>query len=215
MALSNKDKALLLLLGINEAQLKGRGVATRAVNLGVAATLKAAKAGLPVARRAAAAAAPRVSQFAMANPYTTGALLGGAALASPPGQYLLEEAAASGRATRDQLDQDIEDIIELSQNPMVRAGARSKARSTYNKAVSRAMKAVKKSKYDGKPGTTRGKTTFGKVSKTVSKIMKGKKVPKNGVSGVIKRAVGKVRSVMPKKKPKRRTSGTTWKVTVN
>ncbi len=50
MALSNKDKALLLLLGIDEALLKGRGAATRAVNLGIAATLRAAKAGLPVAR---------------------------------------------------------------------------------------------------------------------------------------------------------------------
>ena len=212
MALSNKDKALLLLLGIDEALLKGRGVATRSVNLGVAATLKAAKAGIPVARRAAVATAPRVSQFAMANPYTTGALLGGAALASPPGQYLLDEAAASGRATRDQLDEAVDAIVKGAQSPALRGAATRKAQSAYNKAVGRAMKAVKKSKYDGKPGTTRGKTTFGKVSKTVSKIMKGKKVPRNGVSGVIKRAVGKLRTGT---KAKRRTGGTTWKVTVN
>ena len=66
-------------------------------------------------------------------------------------------------------------------------------RSNYNKAVSSAMKAVKKSKFLGKPGKfSSPKKAFATVNKTVSRIKKGAKVGTKGVSGVIKRAVRRI-----------------------
>jgi hypothetical protein len=66
-------------------------------------------------------------------------------------------------------------------------------RSSYNKAVSSAMKAVKKSKFMGKPGKfSSPKKAFATVNRTVSKIKKGAKVGTKGVSGVIKRAVRRI-----------------------
>ena len=66
-------------------------------------------------------------------------------------------------------------------------------RSNYNKAVSTAMKAVKKSKFLGKPGKfTSPKKAFATVNRTVSRIKKGAKVGTKGVSGVIKRAVRRI-----------------------
>ena len=66
-------------------------------------------------------------------------------------------------------------------------------RSNYNKAVSSAMKAVKKSKFLGKPGKfSSPKKAFATVNKTVSRIKKGAKVSMKGVSGVIKRAVRRI-----------------------
>lgn len=66
-------------------------------------------------------------------------------------------------------------------------------RSSYNKAVSSAMKAVKKSKFLGKPGKfTSPKKAFATVNRTVSRIKKGAKVGTKGVTGVIKRAVRRI-----------------------
>ena len=66
-------------------------------------------------------------------------------------------------------------------------------RSSYNKAVSSAMKAVKKSKFMGKPGKfSSPKKAFATVNRTVSRIKKGAKVGAKGVTGVIKRAVRRI-----------------------
>jgi hypothetical protein len=66
-------------------------------------------------------------------------------------------------------------------------------KSSYNKAVSSAMRAVKKSKFLGKPGKfTSPKKAFATVNRTVSRIKKGAKVGTKGVTGVIKRAVRKI-----------------------
>ena len=70
---------------------------------------------------------------------------------------------------------------------------RKRKRSSYNKAVSSAMKAVKKSKFLGKPGKfTSPKKAFATVNRTVSRIKKGAKVGTKGVTGVIKRAVRRI-----------------------
>lgn len=64
--------------------------------------------------------------------------------------------------------------------------------SKFNKAVSSAMKAVKKSKFMGPPGKfSNPKKAFSSVSKTVSKAKKGRKLSAKGVTGTIKRAIGK------------------------
>ena len=54
------------------------------------------------------------------------------------------------------------------------------------------MAAVKASKFNGKKGViSNAKTTFAKVNKVASAVNKGKKVASKGVTGVIKRAVGR------------------------
>ena len=66
-------------------------------------------------------------------------------------------------------------------------------RSKYNKAVSSAMKAVKKSRFLGKPGKLSSpKKAFATVNRTVSRVKKGAKVSAKGVSGVIRRAVRRI-----------------------
>ena len=67
----------------------------------------------------------------------------------------------------------------------------TKRKSTYNLAVSRGMQALKKSTSYGKKGVlSTPKKAFGFVARTVSKLLKGKKVPSKGASGVVKRSVG-------------------------
>ena len=83
--------------------------------------------------------------------------------------------------------------IQLAQTETARAGARLTARrkvSKYAKAVKAAMAAVKKSKFNGKPGKiTNPKKTFSTVSKVTAAINAGKKVSAKGIRGTIGRAV--------------------------
>ena len=74
------------------------------------AATAAAKAVLGVAGRGAAAAAPRVGALA-ANPLVAGTALGLGVLATPPGQDLLEAAAARGQSDRVRLQQAIDQYI--------------------------------------------------------------------------------------------------------
>ena len=88
-----------------------------------------------------------------------------------------------------------QDIFE--DRPLIRPlgapipGLKPKRRkSTYNTAVSKAMKAVKKSTSYGKKGVLNApKKAFGFVARTVSKLRRGKKVSNKGASGVVKRAL--------------------------
>ena len=74
------------------------------------------------------------------------------------------------------------------------AGAAVKRGKThFNKAISVGMKAVKKSTKGGKKGKlTSPKKTFATVTKTASKILKGRKVSNRGVTGTAARAMRKV-----------------------
>ena len=148
--------------------------------------------------RTAAAPAAR----AITNPYVAGAALGGAALQTEPGQELLERAAESGRQTRRDLEMALFEAryggepgggygIGTGYGDLRAIAPTVKRRaSSFNKAVSAGMKAVKKSKFNGKPGRlTNAKRTFTQVTKTASKIAKGKKVSAKGVIGTIARAV--------------------------
>ena len=74
-----------------------------------------------------------------------------------------------------------------------------KRKSTYNTAVSKAMKAIKKSTSYGKRGVLNNpKKAFGFVARTVSKLRKGKKVPSKGASGVVKRSLGNIKITVRK-----------------
>jgi len=74
------------------------------------------------------------------------------------------------------------------------AASRTKKKlSKFNKAVSAGMKALKKSRNYGKPGTiNNGKKAFKQVTKVASKLNKGGKVSAKGVTGVIKRGIGRI-----------------------
>ncbi len=90
---------------------------------------------------------------------------------------------------------------------------RKRAKTTFNKAVSEGMKAVKKSTSYGKKGTiNNAKKAFSAVNKVASKLNKGKKVSTKGPTGVIKRAIGKF---FPKKKATRRTTKSKIDIKVN
>ena len=69
-------------------------------------------------------------------------------------------------------------------------GKRKKTK--FNQAISCGMKAVKKSRNGGKAGKlTNSKKTFATVTKTASKILKGRKVTNKGVTGTAARAMRK------------------------
>jgi hypothetical protein len=74
------------------------------------------------------------------------------------------------------------------------AGAAVKRGKTkFNRAISVGMKAVKKSTKGGKKGKlTNAKKTFATVTKTASKILKGRKVSNRGVTGTAARAMRKI-----------------------
>jgi hypothetical protein len=62
--------------------------------------------------------------------------------------------------------------------------------SKFNKAISAGMKAVRSSKFMGKPKSiSNSKKAFATVTKTVSALKKGRKRPTKGVRGTIARAV--------------------------
>ena len=75
-----------------------------------------------------------------------------------------------------------------------------KRKSTYNLAVSKGLKALKKSTSYGKKGFLKTpKKAFGFVARTVSKLRRGKKVPSKGASGVVKRSLPGISKITVRK----------------
>ena len=194
MAFSNLEKALLAWVGIETTRPGTLTPITRkaaqAAFVGIVKGAQmAGRASLPVAARAL----PPVAR-AVANPYV-GIPLGVAAAGYGTQQYLEE----SGR--QEEINVAYDDFLASLQPTAVKA--KKRVRSTYNRAVSKAMKAVKASTKGGPKGTiSNARKTFGTVSKAVSKARKGGKLSTKGVTGVVKRAI----SGIFKPKPKRRTS---------
>ena len=197
MALTTTEKLALLALGIDEAMLKGQGVAARTIKaIGKAAV----KVSPYVARTVVPAASRGVGAIARRNPVGFGAGLGLAALETPPGEALLEMAAERGAADRRALEQAIDERIfratRVVADPFVQQSVKSTVKrkaSKYSKAGKASMKAVKASKFDGKRGTIKNpKKTFATVNKVVSAVNKGKKVTTKGVKGTIARAARRI-----------------------
>ena len=199
MALSKQEIALYAYI---TGRLLPKKTTRRAFNLAVAAAIRGAQALAPVAGRAAVASAPTVGRT-IANPYV------GVPLAAATGTYALQRYLdesgiqaqineAERQAAMRYVEEGIPALEEFARTPQK---VKKKAKSAFNRGVSSAMKAVKASKFQGKPGILKNpKGTFSMVSKTVSKISKGGKVASKGVSGVIKRATAKIN--FPKSKPK-------------
>lgn len=160
----------------------------------------AAKKGIQLAGIGAARAAPTVAGIAAANPVTSGIGLGLGALATPPGQALLDLAAERGAADRLALEQAIDERIygalRVAESPIVQSTVKSTVKrraSKYSRAVKSAIKAVKASKFGGPKGKiSNPKKTFATVNKVVSAVNKGKKVAVKGITGTIARAARKI-----------------------
>lgn len=87
---------------------------------------------------------------------------------------------------------DIMDQWEGAQETLAPAAMKTpkKKPSKFNRAISAGMAAVKRSKSFGKPGKiSNNKKAFASVTKTVSSLKKGRKMPKTGVRRTIARAV--------------------------
>ena len=216
MALTDKQKRdfLIFALGVDEAMLKGKGVVTRTFNLAVAGAIKAAKAARPAvkptgtalgrvagaigrgATRLAPAAGPAIAAYDAyqmgkrdAEAIQRGEMSPAVALQTFPNPLFIEPSFGEAIGAPESLT-----TIDLF-TPI--AKGRRKA-SKYSKAVKAGMEAVKKSKFDGKPGKIRNaKKTFATVSKVVSAVNKGKKTPTKGARGVIARAA---RKILPRRK---------------
>ena len=207
MALSKLEKAMALWIGI-EVLKPGtlQPITRKALEAAFVATVRGGqtlgRAALPIAARGAVPTAR-----ALANPYV-GIPLGLAAATYGTQQYLDE----SGIQEQMNIARDQTTEAVLEQLDLVRAEGkkiRKKPKTAFNKAVSKAMKAVKASKFQGKQGLLRNpKKTFSMVSKTVSKISKGGKVASKGASGVIKRATAKINFPTKPKRGSRSIRGT-------
>jgi len=196
MALSSLEKALATALGL-EIYKPGttKAITKKALQSAFIAAVKGgqivSRAGLPLAARTL----PPVAR-AVANPYV-GIPLGLAAGGYAAQQYFEESGIQEDvNVARDQ-------TLQFFAEDVPKAGRKRK--SIYNKAMSKAMAAVKKSTKGGPKGKlSNAKKTFGQVSKAVSKARKGGKLTTKGVTGVVKRSI----SGMFKPKAKRRSSTT-------
>ena len=178
MAFSKLEKAMALVIGLDIARPgTSRAAAKAAVNL-------IGRSGMVLAPRAAAAS----TGLAAANPITAGVGLGLGALATPPGQELLDMAAERGRSDRVKFEQALTDLTMVTA-PKVRR----KQKSAFNKAVSAGMKAAKASTSYGKKGVINdSKKAFKAVTKEASRINKGAKVAPKGIRRKIGLAIKKV-----------------------
>jgi len=190
MALSDLEAAAI---GYITGRLVPKGTTTMAAKAMLAAAVTAGRAVSPYVARGAVAAAPPVAR-AVASPYV-GLPLAAAAGTYGLQQYLEESGQQEAQNVR------VAELMRFLEEDVPKAG--KKRKSIYNKAMAKAMKAVRKSAKGGQPGTlTNAKKTFGQVSKAVSKARKGGKLSPKGVTGVVKRSI----SGMFKAKPKKRTS---------
>ena len=188
MAFSALEKALAVAVGIDLA-VPGTN---RKVALAIAKQIP--RVSPPVARGALGvgrAALGAGATLARRNPVAATGL--GALALQRAGAFDPVEDAISREVER--RTQEIMAPIELARQPVVqRAAVRVAKRkvSKYSKAVKAGMSAVKRSKFLGAKGKiSNAKTAFSRVNKVASAVNKGKKVSAKGVSGVIKRAVGR------------------------
>jgi hypothetical protein len=191
MALSKSEIALYAYI---TGRLLPKGTTRTAFKALVGTAIVAGKAAAPrlaAAYGPAIAGVPAIPGAAAAAPVVAGSALGGAFLASPPGEALLGMAEQSGRDTRDRADV----ALEVLAGKVERRKRRTK-QTLYNKAVKVGMEALKRSKSRGKPGTINNpKKAFADVNKVASAIYAGKKVAKKGPKAVIGRAVRKILGV--------------------
>jgi len=173
MAFSKLEKAMATIIGID---LLAPGT-TRSV---------AGKLVLAAARTVAPITAPVATAISPFAPAAIGAGLGYAALQTDPGQQLLADAAERGRQDRIRFERAIQDTLALGTTPSVVKARRKKRMSKFNASVKRGMAIIKAStSYGAKGSINAPKKAFTAVTKTVSKVKKGKAAPKKGILGKV------------------------------
>jgi len=164
MAFSKLEKAMALVIGID--------IATPGFSRA------AAKAAIAALARVTPPAARATTGLAAASPALTGAALGYGALQTEPGQDLLAAAAERGRMDRIRFENA---LAQLTQVTIPKAKKRTT--SKFQKMVSTGMKTIKASTSYGKKGTiNNSKKAFKAVTTTASKILKGGKTAKSGIT---------------------------------
>ena len=177
MAFSKLEKAMALVIGLDIA---APGFSRAAAKAAVGAIGRVTP---PLAR----AAATTTTGLAAANPFVTGTALGLGALQTEPGQDLLAAAAERGRMDRIRFEQALTDLTVSTKKRS------AKAKSKFNKMVSTGMKTLKASTSYGKKGTiSNSKKAFAKVTTTASKILKGGKTAKSGITRKLGLAMRKI-----------------------
>ncbi len=160
---------------------------------------EAARRGINVAARAVSMADP-YPETSMRDIWESGRTrqpvrslgrrIAGTALRRSP--YVVAGAALGGTLR----ELEMEDAYDAVDRVIPTEAGRTKVKkklSKFNKAVSAGMKALKKSKSYGSPGTiNNGKKAFKQVTRVASKLNKGGKVSAKGVTGVIKRGIGRI-----------------------
>jgi len=170
MAFSNLEKAMALIIGLDIA----------APGFSRAAAKAAVRAIGPLATRAAPAALAY-------SPVGTGTALGLGALQTQPGQQLLDLAEERGRMDRIRFEQALTDLSVSTKKKTV------KAKSKFNKMVSVGMKTIRASTSMGAKGKiSNSKKAFAKVTTTASKILKGGKTAKSGITRKLGLAMRKI-----------------------
>ena len=164
-------------------------------------------AGYSIAKRGAVGTAGAIGRTAIRSGLQTPQ--GRALLAGVSYQRLVEELNERDRELAEAEGTDnifMEATRRLNPNPIplmpglatsigYKAGkaTRKRAKSKFNKAVSAGMKAVRSSKFYGKKGNiNNAKRAFSAVTRTASKVNKGKKVSTKGVTGTIARAIRRI-----------------------
>ena len=102
---------------------------------------------------------------------------------------------ALGEAVR-RAPETIEELFDSSESSATSLGIPTsgikRQRTKYNRAVSAGMKALKASKFYGKPKTFNDpKKAFSEVNKIASKLTRGKKMRSTGAVGTLKKAMGR------------------------
>tara|TARA_R100000306_G_C4348129_1_gene128678 strand:+ start:17 stop:565 length:549 start_codon:yes stop_codon:yes gene_type:complete len=180
MALSNLEKALLTVIGIDIAT---PGFSRAAAKAAVGALVRATP---PLA----AGVTTTATRLASANPALTGTAIGLGALQTEPGQDLLAAAAERGRMDRIRFEQFLTDAKVKTQTKVTRSKRKA---SKFSKAVGQGMKIAKASTSYGKKGVLSSpKKAFTAVTKTASAINKGRKVAKSGIKRKLGLAMRKI-----------------------
>jgi hypothetical protein len=176
---SRLEKAMALVIGIDIA---APGFSRAAAKQTVTALSRTAA---YVAPRAAAA----IPAAAAYSPVATGAAIGLGALASPPGQTLLDIAEERGRMDRIRFEQAMTDLTQVAIPK-----AKKRTKSKFNKMVSAGMKTLKASTSMGAKGKiSNTKKAFSAVTKAASAVTKGKTLPKSGIKRRIMSAMRRIR----------------------